>query len=49
MEYNCFLHSKCAVVEVICGPMFSGKTEKLIRRMMVAKIACKKFYYLNRL
>lgn len=26
-------------IEVICGPMFSGKTEELIRRVRLAKIA----------
>jgi thymidine kinase len=26
-------------IEVICGPMFSGKTEELIRRLRLAKIA----------
>ena len=26
-------------IEVICGPMFSGKTEELIRRLTRAKIA----------
>jgi thymidine kinase len=29
-------------IEVICGPMFSGKTEELIRRLKRAKIANKK-------
>jgi thymidine kinase len=29
------------VIEVICGPMFSGKTEELIRRLTRAKIAKK--------
>lgn len=29
-------------IEVICGPMFSGKTEELIRRMRRAKIAGQK-------
>ena len=29
-------------IEVICGPMFSGKTEELIRRMRRAQIAGKK-------
>ena len=29
-------------VEVICGPMFSGKTEELLRRLKRAKIAAKK-------
>lgn len=26
-------------IEVVCGPMFSGKTEELIRRLRLAKIA----------
>ena len=26
-------------IEVICGPMFSGKTEELIRRLVRAQIA----------
>ena len=26
-------------IEVICGPMFSGKTEELIRRVVRAQIA----------
>lgn len=30
------------MIEVICGPMFSGKTEELIRRLTRAKIAQKK-------
>lgn len=29
-------------LEVICGPMFSGKTEELIRRLRLAKIAKQK-------
>ena len=29
-------------IEVICGPMFSGKTEELIRRMRLAQIAKQK-------
>ena len=29
-------------IEVICGPMFSGKTEELIRRLIRAKIAKQK-------
>ena len=28
-------------IEVICGPMFSGKTEELIRRLVRAQIAKK--------
>ena len=30
-------------IEVICGPMFSGKTEELMRRLNRAKIAKHKF------
>lgn len=30
------------MIEVICGPMYSGKTEELIRRLTRAKIANKK-------
>ena len=29
-------------IEVICGPMFSGKTEELIRRLSLAKVARQK-------
>lgn len=29
-------------IEVVCGSMFSGKTEELIRRLKRAKIACQK-------
>ncbi len=29
----------CGWIEVICGPMFSGKTEELIRRLIRAQIA----------
>ncbi len=32
-------HRKSGWIEVICGPMFSGKTEELIRRLKRAKIA----------
>ncbi len=31
--------AKSGVLEVICGPMFSGKSEELIRRLRRAKIA----------
>jgi len=31
-------------IEVVCGPMFSGKTEELIRRLVRAQIAQKKVY-----
>jgi len=33
------LFPKAGLIEVICGPMFSGKTEELIRRLRRAKIA----------
>lgn len=35
-------HKKKGWIEVICGSMFSGKTEELIRRMKRAKIANQK-------
>lgn len=34
-----FLPFKSGYIEVICGPMFSGKTEELIRRLRRAQIA----------
>ena len=34
--------SQVVSIEVVCGPMFSGKTEELIRRLRRAKIASKK-------
>ena len=39
MQRNKFFHGK---IEVICGSMFSGKTEELIRRLNRATIARKK-------
>lgn len=33
------IHGKTGWVEVICGPMFSGKSEELIRRLRRAQIA----------
>lgn len=33
------LYPRAGLIEVICGPMFSGKTEELIRRLKRAKIA----------
>ena len=33
---------KCGWIEIICGPMFSGKTEELIRRLRRARIARQK-------
>lgn len=35
----CNQHTKHGMLEVICGPMFSGKSEELIRRLRRAKIA----------
>ena len=32
-------HRNCGWIEVICGPMFSGKTEELIRRLVRAQYA----------
>lgn len=32
-------HMETGGIEVICGPMFSGKTEELIRRLRLARIA----------
>ncbi len=32
-------HKKTGHIEVICGSMFSGKTEELIRRIRRAEIA----------
>ena len=34
-------------IEVVCGPMFSGKTEELIRRVRRAQIARQKFKFSN--
>ena len=36
-------------IEVVCGSMFSGKTEELIRRMNRAKIAKQKIENLERI
>ena len=36
-------------IEVICGSMFSGKTEELIRRLNVQKLQNKKLKSLNHL
>lgn len=35
-------YNQCGHLEVICGPMFSGKTEELIRRVKRAEIARQK-------
>lgn len=34
--------TRCGRIEVICGSMFSGKTEELIRRLRRARIACQR-------
>ena len=39
IEFN---QQKGGWIEVVCGPMFSGKTEELIRRMRRAQIAGQK-------
>jgi thymidine kinase len=33
------MHTQKGILEVICGPMFSGKSEELIRRLRRARIA----------
>jgi thymidine kinase len=38
-ESLCNQHTVHGMLEVICGPMFSGKSEELIRRLRRAKIA----------
>ncbi len=42
LEYNVGAARKNGSIEVICGSMFSGKTEELIRRLKRAKIAKQK-------
>lgn len=37
-----FMNSGAGWIEVICGPMFSGKSEELIRRLRRARIARKR-------
>lgn len=39
---SCTQHTAHGMLEVICGPMFSGKSEELIRRLRRAKIAQQK-------
>jgi thymidine kinase len=41
-KISCNQHSRYGILEVICGPMFSGKSEELIRRLRRAKIAQQK-------
>lgn len=38
-QTHCNQHAMQGSLEVICGPMFSGKSEELIRRLRRAKIA----------
>lgn len=38
-----YQENSCGWIEVICGPMFAGKTEELIRRTTRMKYARKKF------
>ena len=40
--FKCVPSRNFATIEVICGPMFSGKTEELIRRIKKAEIDCQK-------
>ena len=42
IEYNIGKEKKSGSIEVICGSMFSGKTEELIRRIKRARIAKQK-------
>jgi len=42
LEYNIGKEKKSGSIEVICGSMFSGKTEELIRRIKRARIAKQK-------
>ena len=39
LEYNIGKEKKVGSIEVVCGSMFSGKTEELIRRLKRARIA----------
>ena len=41
-ENSFYENGRCGCIEVICGSMFSGKTEELIRRVKRAKIAHQK-------
>ena len=41
-QSTCNQHAMYGALEVICGPMFSGKSEELIRRLRRAKIAQQK-------
>lgn len=39
LEYNVGKENRSGSIEVVCGSMFSGKTEELIRRLKRARIA----------
>ena len=41
-EHQLYNTGKAGSIEVICGSMFSGKTEELIRRMRRAQFAKQK-------
>jgi len=41
------LPNKCGWLEVVCGSMFSGKTQELIRRLRLATIARQKVQVFN--
>ena len=41
------INNKTGWIEVICGSMFSGKTEELIRRIRRAEYAKQKFWSLK--
>ena len=42
LENNIHNHEEVGWIEVICGSMFSGKTEELIRRLRRAQFAKQK-------
>jgi thymidine kinase len=41
-EHLAFSHARRGCIEVVCGSMFSGKTEELLRRIKRAKLARQK-------
>ena len=45
-EPKIYSNASSGSVEVICGSMFSGKTQELIRRLKRLKVAKKKFIVL---
>ena len=45
MGYNAY--HNIGGIEVVCGPMFSGKTEELIRRVKELKSPSNAFKFLN--